>query len=123
MRLLAAALLKSRAPKSRSCRANPQVAEHGERQAEAWLRGGLQAAGLKAGELGELKGSAARKLLLAELLWRRTTVSQEWLAERLAMKSAANVSQQLRRLDRKQARARAGAGLRKFLAAAEAGRR
>lgn len=38
-------------------------------------------------------------MLLADLLWQRTVVSQEWLAERLEMKSAANVSQQMRRLD------------------------
>lgn len=31
------------------------------------------------------------------LLWRQTTVSQEWLAEQLQMQSAANVSQLLRR--------------------------
>ena len=40
---------------------------------------------------------------LAELLWSRTVVSQEWLAEKLRMKSAANVSQQMKRLDRKRA--------------------
>jgi hypothetical protein len=34
---------------------------------------------------------------LAELLWSRTTVTQEWLAEKLQMLSAANVSQLLRR--------------------------
>jgi len=42
-----------------------------------------------------LKGSDPRKLALAELLWKRTTVSQEWIAEKLAMRRAANVSQQL----------------------------
>jgi hypothetical protein len=42
-----------------------------------------------------VKGSDPRKVLLADLLWRRTVVSQEWLAEKLQMKSAANVSQQL----------------------------
>ena len=40
---------------------------------------------------------------MSDLLWRRTVVSQEWLAEKLEMKSAANVSQQLRRLDVKAA--------------------
>ena len=52
-----------------------------------------------AGDLPGLKGSDPRKLALAELLWKRTTVSQEWIAEKLSMRSAANVSQQLRRLD------------------------
>ena len=59
--------------------------------------------GLKASALSKVKGSDARKVLLADLLWRRTVVSQDWLAEKLEIKSAANVSQQLRRLDRKSA--------------------
>jgi putative transposase len=54
---------------------------------------------LKPGDLGKVKGSGPRKALLADLLRRRTVVSQEWPAERLGMKSAANMSQQLRRLD------------------------
>ena len=115
MRKLAGALVSQRAPKSRSYRGNPHVAGHGEKQAEGWLKEGLKAGGLKASELRTLKGSDPRKLLLADLLWRRTTVSQEWLAEKLAMKSAANVSQQLRRLDRKKARAGVPEEMRIFL--------
>ena len=115
MRRLAAALVKKAAPKSRSYRNNPHVADHGREQAEKWLKQGLKAAGLKVSELAGLKGSDVRKLLLADLLGRRTTVSQRWLAEKLAMKSAANVSQQLRRLDRKKAREKAGAELNAFL--------
>ena len=37
------------------------------------------------------------KVALAKLLWMGTTVSQGWIAERLGMGSAANVSQQLSR--------------------------
>jgi putative transposase len=33
------------------------------------------------------------------MLWKPTTVSQEWIAEKLAMRTAANVSQQLRQFD------------------------
>ena len=72
---------------------------HCSRQALAWLARGLKAGGLKSSSLSKVKGSDPRKVLLADLLWRRTVVSQEWLAEKLEMKSAANVSQQLRRLD------------------------
>lgn len=75
--------------------------EHGERQAEVWLKAGLRAGGFKEADLIGLKGSDPRRLLLVDLLWRRTVVSQEWLAEKLAIKAAANVSQQLRRLDRR----------------------
>ncbi|WP_395738710.1 transposase [Prosthecobacter sp.] len=98
MRKLAGALLKKGAPKARNLRGNPHLKAHGQQQAEAWLKQGLKAAEIRAPELARLKGSDPRKLLLAELLWRRTTVSQEWLSQHLAMKSAANVSQQLRRL-------------------------
>lgn len=45
----------------------------------------------------------ARQGIWERLLWRRTKASQEWLAEKLQMSSAANVSQQLRRLDKKRA--------------------
>ena len=119
MRKLADASITNRAPKSRSYRSNPHVASHGQQQAEAWLRQGLKAASLKPAEVTRLKGSDPRKLLLADLLWRRTTVTQEWLAEKLAMKSAANVSQQLRRLDRKKVRAQAPKELLHFLDHAE----
>jgi len=111
MRKLAAKPGKKAAPKSGS----HQGAAHSEQQAATWLKQGLQAAGLKPAEVANLKGSDARKLLLADLLWRRTTVSQEWLAEKLAMKSAANVSQQLRRLDHEKVRERAPEALRVFV--------
>jgi hypothetical protein len=91
------------------------VREHSERQAEPWLREGLRAAGLATEELPRLKGSDPRKLLLAELLWKRTTVSQEWLAQKLWMSSGANVSQQLRRMDRRKALAKAPPPLKLFL--------
>ncbi len=76
---------------------------HDEAQAEKWMRAGLAAAGLTAGELKRSAGSDPRKVALARLLWERTTVSQGWIAERLRMGSAANVSQQIRRsrLDKK----------------------
>ena len=51
---------------------------------------------------------------LAELLSSRTVVSQEWLAEKLRMKSAANVSQQMKRLDRKRALDKVPEAMRRF---------
>ena len=44
-----------------------------------------------------------------------TVVSQGWLAEKLRMKSAANVSQQVRRLDREKALAKVSDELRQWL--------
>ncbi|MCB1275719.1 transposase [Prosthecobacter sp.] len=115
MRKLAAGVLKTKSPRARAYRADHHVARHDERNAEAWLKAGLRVAGIKPGELERLKGSDPRKLMLADHLWRRTVVSQEWLAEKLAMKSAANVSQQLRRLNRKRALAALTEALKKHL--------
>jgi putative transposase len=70
-------------------------------------------------ELESVKGSDPRKVLLADLLWRRTVVSQEWLAEKLRMRSAANVSQQMRRLDRKRAPGRVPEAMKAFLEEAD----
>ena len=39
----------------------------------------FKTSGLKTTDVQRLKGSDVRKLLLADLLWRRTTVPQEWL--------------------------------------------
>jgi REP element-mobilizing transposase RayT len=101
LRKLAEKLIKEKKRSSRAYRKTPQERAHREEQAERWLREGMKAAGLVVGDLPGLKGSDPRKLALAELLWKRTTVSQEWIADKLAMRSAANVSQQLRRLERR----------------------
>jgi hypothetical protein len=95
---------KEKGAKKRSSRAYSKTVEvqaHDERQAKRWLEEGLKAAGIAREELDELKGSDPRKLALAQLVWKRTCVSQEWIAHQLSMKSAANVSQQLRRLGKK----------------------
>ena len=84
--------------------------------AERGLEEGLKVAGLYEKDLRALKGSDYRNLVLAELIWKRTTVSQEWLAEKRSMRSAANVSQQLRRLDRGKVMGRVPEKLRTFLA-------
>jgi len=92
--LVRAALAKT---KSRAYRSTGACRSHDEREATRMLREGLAAAGLTMDELGDIKGSDWRKVAVAKLLWENTTVSQEWVAERLKMRSAANVSQQLRR--------------------------
>ncbi len=84
--------------------------------AERWLEEGLRTAGLDEEDLRALRGADARKLALVDLLWKRTTVSQEWLAERLSMRSAVNVSQQLRRLNRAKAMGEVPDKMRSFLA-------
>lgn len=120
MRKLGEKMLKKAAPASRAYQKHVLVREHGERQAMHWLARGLKAGGLKTSDLAKVKGSDPRKVLLADLLWRRTVVSQEWLAEKLEMKSAANVSQQLRRLDGKSAIKKVPVEMKHLLEEAEA---
>jgi hypothetical protein len=78
--------------------------EHGQRYAgsippttDRRRRAGLAAAGLDQKALASLAGSHIRKLALADLILGQTTIGQSWIADRLAMRSAANVSEQVRR--------------------------
>ena len=112
---LTAKLSKERQMKSRAYRKTREIRAHSEEQAERWLAQGLAAAGMKPSELADLNGSDPRKLALAELLWKQTTVSQEWIAAKLAMRSAANVSQQLRRADARKLEDLIPPGLKQFL--------
>lgn len=83
--------------RNRTYRSGAVSRAHDEREAERLLSGGLAAAGLKENALSHLPGSDLRKRALASLLMERTVARQSWIAERLAMRSAANVSQQVRR--------------------------
>jgi putative transposase len=74
---------------------------HDQWEAERLVKEGLAAASLDEDALGELPGSEVRKVALASLLLQQTVASQSWIAERLAMRSAANVSQQVRRYRQK----------------------
>lgn len=74
---------------------------HGEQQAEYWFKEGLDKAHLIKEDLEDLKGSDPRKILIAFLLRKKTTVPNGWIASQLKMKSAANVGQQLRRINLK----------------------
>lgn len=83
--------------KSRAYARSREKQAHGMEQAEKWLIKGLAICGLDADDLEKIPGSDPRKVILAKLAWENTTVSQEWIAQKLGMASAANVSQILRR--------------------------
>ena len=82
---------------SRAYARSPQRLAHDQQQAEQWVRQGLRIAALKEKDLADLKGNDERKVVLARLVWEKTTVSQGWIARRLRMGGAANVCQLLRR--------------------------
>ena len=86
-----------RSRRNRTYRSGALSRTHDQKEAERLLQEGLAAADLDENELGSLPGSDARKAALAGLLLDRTVARQSWIAERLAMRSAANVSQQVRR--------------------------
>jgi putative transposase len=83
---------------NRNYRSSLERKAHDTSRAEQLLQEGLRAAGLKAQEIHQLRGSDRRKVAIARAISEQTLVPQRWLAERLAMKSSANVSQQLRRV-------------------------
>jgi hypothetical protein len=92
---LGEATLKRR--RNRRYRAAPEQRAHGEQEALRLLKEGLHAAGLDPLQLPSLKGSDPRKVAIARTIRQRTTVSMPWIAEELSMRSAANLSQQIRR--------------------------
>ena len=96
MKALAGAAVTATPRVSRAYRRTPQHLAHGEQEAARLLEEGLAAAGLRASELEVLPGSDPRKLAIATLIRCQTTVPHQWLADKLAMSSAANVSQHLR---------------------------
>jgi hypothetical protein len=101
--------------RSRSYRRSTQTLAHGEQQAEQWISEGLKIAGLDDSELAALVGSDVRKVALAKLAWKKTTVSQGWIAKRLAMGSPANVNQALSRMSWEDLEKKLPPDLRKFL--------
>ena len=114
-RMLAMAEKVIHGQKSRMYRSAAERQAHGESEAERLLVEGLRAAGMDKAHLENTPGSDASKVALAGLVWKRTTISQSWLAKRLCMKSAANVSQQIKRMEQKGFEDRLSKSLRKYL--------
>jgi hypothetical protein len=71
--------------------------DHGQAEAEKIVQQGLERFGLAETDLESLPGSDPRKVSIAGFIHQSTTTPQGWTAERLRMKSAANVSQLLSR--------------------------
>jgi hypothetical protein len=71
--------------------------DHGQAQAEKIVQQSIERFGLSESDLKSLPGSDPRKVAIAGFIHQSTTTPQGWTAERLQMKSAANVSQLLSR--------------------------
>ncbi|CAN5551138.1 hypothetical protein BH09VER1_BH09VER1_25180 [soil metagenome] len=87
--------------KSRSYERSRERLAHGLAEAEGLLKEGMRRAGLGKGEWAALASNDPRKVELARLLWKRTTVSQGWIAEKVGMRNAAYVSLTLHRAKRR----------------------
>jgi REP element-mobilizing transposase RayT len=71
---------------------------HDEEEAEQIVVGGMKCLHLKEAELKTTVGSDPRKVAIAQAVHEKTAVARKWTAARLGMKSAMNVSQQIKRL-------------------------
>ncbi|MGB8354073.1 MAG: transposase [Chthoniobacteraceae bacterium] len=69
------------------------------KEAKEWLEEGRRAMGLKQAELEKTERGDLRRVAIAWAIARKTTVSQGWVAERLGLRTAANVSQRVRRFE------------------------
>jgi len=70
---------------------------HGWSEAESLIAKGLEAAGLAEGELESMPAGDIRKVAIARIVWKQTTVPQAWIADKLKMGNAARVSLLLHR--------------------------
>ncbi len=82
-------------PHNRDYRLSQLWKDYAEAAPEAVVRTALEETGLSEADLKMLPGSDRRKVEVATLLQKETTVSQSWIAARLSMGSPGNVSQQL----------------------------
>lgn len=81
-------------------RNSPLGRDHAETTAEQWIETGCEMLGLdQESELKKPERGDWRRAAIAWAISRETSVSQEWIANRLGMKSRQNVSQQIRRFD------------------------
>ena len=74
--------------------------DHALKDAEEIIREGCLHFGMEEAEIREGRRGDLKKASLAWAIWKQTSAPQAWIADRLALKSAANVSQTVRRFDR-----------------------
>jgi len=88
-------------PTSRDYAGSSQGKDHSRRRAETIVSKGVAHFRLDGAEsLRILKRGDRRRVAIAWAIWRQTSEPQSWIAEQTGLKSAANVSQQVRRYDR-----------------------
>lgn len=81
--------------RNRNYRSGVQGHDHGRARAEWLIDAGSDCFGVDEEALRQARGSEPKRLAIVDAIWRQTNVSQAWIAERLGLRSAANVSRQL----------------------------
>ena len=91
-----AMLEKFSKPSNRTYRSSDQVKDHSERDALKIIEEAKSHFGLDEQELRQVRRGDSTRAAIAWRIFHDTTVSQEWIAEHLNMKSAPNVCRQIR---------------------------
>jgi len=92
-------------PTSRPYQSDDQAADVAELAAEVIVADGVahfQLPGTSTNEFAALPPGDARRDAIAWKLWKKTTLPQRWIADRLALRSAANVSDRVRKFDKQE---------------------
>ena len=96
-------LADGKLPESAPYKGEGQLSDHRLPDAERIIAAGAAHFGLSASDpdtFRDLPRGDLRSVAIAWMLWRRTSMPQKWVAEKLALRSAANVSQRVRLFDR-----------------------
>ena len=94
-------------PATRPYRIDDQAVDLAEQTAERIIAEGVahfRLEGADAEHFSALPKGDGRRDAIAWALWKKSTLPQRWIAERLSLRSAANVSDRVRRFDRKDAK-------------------
>ena len=97
-------------PASRPYKIDEQAADFAELTAERIIANGVahfHLTGTDSEHFAALPRGDVRRDAIAWELWKKTSLPQRWIAERLELRSAANVSDRVRRFDRKDAKQQA----------------
>jgi putative transposase len=98
--------LRAKADTNRTGRSSRQMKDCGEEAALKLLAAGKKRLALKDKDIRNHRRGDWRRAAIAWVIWARTSgVSQQWIAEKLSLKSAPNVSQQILRISREPRRA------------------
>ena len=86
-------------PEGRALRTTPEIkAAHDEEEAERIVADGMRQLRLTMPDPQNTPGSDPSKVAIAWAVHERTAVTRSWTAQRLSMKSAVNVTQQIKRM-------------------------